>query len=185
MSKRLPMPNIVYCLLLGFAIGGISGLLGIGGGVLLVPALMWLFGFRQSEAAGISLAILVLPIGLPAVWKYYTDGHLRVDHLEAAAWIAVAFAAGTYAGAALVGSIPLSALRLGFGLMMVYIAVRFILASDSEAANAGVGLVAVAFAWLGYYGLRLVGRKHLARPDLGEQIRAMKEQGWGENDYYI
>jgi uncharacterized membrane protein YfcA len=128
--------------LLGLVIGSLSGALGIGGGVLLVPALM-LCGFEYAKATGTSLAVLVPPIGLLAAWKSYQQG--RVD-LEAAFVIAVAFAAGAYAGAWSVAYIPQEALRFLFGLLMIYIAMRFIVESDNEAKNAAAGLVAMLVA---------------------------------------
>ena len=174
--------NILFYILIGLTVGSISGALGIGGGVLLVPALIWLCGFEQSKAAGTSLAVLVPPIGLPAAWKYHVEK--RID-LDAAIWIAVAFAIGAYLGASAVHYLPARMLRLSFGLMMMYIAMRFLISSDSEVANAEAGLVAFALAWLSYLGLRALGRRHLARPDLGEQIRTARQQGRGGIDYHI
>lgn len=176
--------KIVLYLLIGLAIGGSSGALGIGGGVLLVPALIWLCGFEPRTAAGTTLAVLVVPVVLPAVWKYRAVG--LID-LEAAFWIAVSFAVGAYLGASLVVNhlVPDLTLRLSFGLVMMYIAVRFIVASNSEAANAAAGLTGVGLAWIVYLGLRSVGRRHALRPDLGRQINQLKERGAGELDYYI
>src|SRR5206468_3244528 len=108
----VPMTIFLY-LLVGLVIGAISGTLGIGGGVLLVPALIWIFGFDQPRAAGTSLAILVPPVGLLAAWAYYQKGLMD---FEAAAWIAGAFAVGAYGGALVVPYIPLPTLRLLFGL---------------------------------------------------------------------
>jgi hypothetical protein len=73
-------------LLLGFAIGAISGIIGIGGGVLLIPALIWLLGMSQRKAQGTSLAALLLPVGIFAFWAYYREGNadLRVGLLVAA-----------------------------------------------------------------------------------------------------
>ena len=65
------MRDILLYVLLGGTIGGLSGLLGIGGGVLLVPALMVLFDWPYPKAAGTTLAVLVPPIGLLAAWKSY------------------------------------------------------------------------------------------------------------------
>ena len=169
----------------GLSIGGISGLLGIGGGVLLVPVLIWLFGFHQREAAGISLAVLALPVLLPAVWKYYDHGLIRRDDLAAIACIAGAFILGSFVAASFVPYIPVAWLRLAFGLMLIYVAVHFLLGCDAEAASAAYGLAATALAWLVYLGLRVLGRRHLARPDLGQKIREAHEQGWGEIDYHI
>src|SRR5205823_7900934 len=145
-------------LAIGLTVGSISGALGIGGGVLLVPALIWLCGFEPSKAAGTSLAVLVPPIGLPAAWKYFVEK--RID-LDAAIWIALAFAIGAYFGASIAQQIPARTLLRIFGLMMIYIAMRFLLASDSEVANAAAGVVGVVMAWLSYRTLRALGRRHL------------------------
>lgn len=176
------MIRILLYLAAGAGIGGVSGALGIGGGVLLVPVLMWLFGFDYNRAAGTSLAVLVPPIGLLAAWKYYNEGLMD---LEAALWIALAFAAGAYLGAAVAPSIPLPALRLAFGLMLIFVAVRFLFASDAAVAGTAVGLASVGVAWAAYWGLGLLGRKHRKKPDLGKAIREQQEKGAQDLDYYI
>ena len=75
---------MILLLLLGIIAGAISGLIGIGGGVIIVPALVYLFGLSQHQAQGTTLALLVPPIGLLAAWTYYRQGY--VD-LKMAAWI--------------------------------------------------------------------------------------------------
>jgi uncharacterized membrane protein YfcA len=174
--------TVLLFLAIGLIIGAISGTLGIGGGVLLVPALMWLCDFEPKKAAGTSLAVLSLPIVLPAAWRYYTERHINV---EAALVVAPAFAMGGYLGASIVRYLPDSALRLGFGFLMIYIAMRLILTSHAEIANAAAGVTAVALAWLSYLGLRFLGRKHLVPPDIGEKIREMQQRGRGNIDYHI
>jgi uncharacterized membrane protein YfcA len=174
--------KILLYIAIGLTIGSISGMLGIGGGVLLVPALIWLCGFSYPRAAGTSLAVLVPPIGLPAALRAFRDD--RVD-LAAAAWIAGSFAVGAYGGAAALRFANPEALRVGLGVIMLYIAVRFIVDSNSETANAAAGLTAVAVGLVGFWGLRLLGRRHLAKPDLGRQIRAADEEGRGNIDYHI
>jgi uncharacterized membrane protein YfcA len=69
--------GILRGLLLGALIGGISGLVGIGGGALLIPALVYLYGMSQPRAQGTSLATLLLPIGFFAFWTYYKAGHVN------------------------------------------------------------------------------------------------------------
>jgi uncharacterized membrane protein YfcA len=177
--------RILAYLLVGVSIGGISGLLGIGGGVLMVPVLMWFFGLEQRQAQGITLAVLSIPVVLPAVWSYYDQKQITGADLAVAGWIAAAFAVGTFAGAALQRVIPAGTLSVLFGLMLMYVATRFLVRSDSTTANAAAGLTAVGVAWVAYVGLRLLGRRHLPPPPLGEQIRAMHEQGRGEIDYHI
>jgi uncharacterized membrane protein YfcA len=174
--------RILLYLAAGVGIGGVSGALGIGGGVLLVPVLMWFFGFDYSRAAGTSLAVLVPPIGLLAAWKYYHEGLMD---LEAALWIALAFAAGAYLGAGLAPSIPVPVLRLGLGLMLIFVAVRFLFASDASVASAAGGLASVGAAWAAYWALRGLGRKHLNKPDLGEAIRKVKGRTAQDPDYHI
>jgi uncharacterized membrane protein YfcA len=173
--------RILVYLALGLSIGGISGALGIGGGVILIPALMWLCGFDYAKATGTSLAILVPPIGLLAAWKSWTHG--RVD-VEAAIFIALAFAIGAYAGAAVVPYIHPNALKFIFGLLLLYVAMRFIIGSDSEAISAVAGLTAMAAAFLGHLGLRALGRRHLTAPQLGDHIRAARERR-DATDYHI
>ena len=174
--------KILLYVAIGLVIGAASGMLGIGGGVLLVPALVWLCDFEYRKAAGTSLAILVPPIGLPAALKAWYDD--RVD-VEAAVWIAAAFAVGAFLGAALLRYVSPDMLRLGLGLLMVYIAMRFIISSSSEAANAAAGLGAALVAWLGYLGLRWLGRRHLVKPDLAQHIRSRNEAGHGGSEYHI
>lgn len=72
------MINIVICILIGLIAGAISGLVGIGGGVIIVPALIFLFGFTQHKAQGTTLALMIPPIGLLAAWTYYKQGAVDI-----------------------------------------------------------------------------------------------------------
>src|SRR5687768_7893067 len=87
--------HLVWLLAFGMAIGTVSGLLGIGGGILLIPGLMLLFGHSQQEAQGTSLAAMIPPIGLFAALVYYRAGHVQ---LPVAGMIALGFAVGAYFG---------------------------------------------------------------------------------------
>jgi uncharacterized protein len=178
------MTHLQYVLYIaiGLTIGSLSGMLGIGGGVLIVPALIWLCDFKMNKAVGTSLAILIPPIGLPAALEAYRKDY--VD-LTAALWIAGAFMIGAYSSRLLVEYIPVAWFRLAFGLIMVFVAMRFILDSDSEAASAAGGITAAFLAWMGYLGLKLLGRRHLQPPKLSEQIQKNQEQEPGGADYHI
>jgi uncharacterized membrane protein YfcA len=175
--------NIALYLLIGLGIGTASGALGVGGGVLLIPALLWLEGFEPRKAAGTSLLIVIMG-GIPGMWRYLSAGYLD---LGAALWTGAAFAVGTYLGATLHVHqyLPEQELRLIFGLLMLYVALRFIITSNREAALAAAGLFAIGLAWLGYLGLRTLGRRHLRRPDLGDTIRDLGEKPPRDPDYYI
>src|SRR5437016_9945508 len=88
--------NWVSYVILGLAAGTLSGLIGIGGGVIIVPTLVFLFKMSQHMAQGTTLAVLVPPVGFLAAWMYYRNGY--VD-LRVAALICAGFFVGGLAGA--------------------------------------------------------------------------------------
>src|SRR5215831_9023078 len=98
---------------LGLVIGTLSGMVGVGGGIFLVPALVYLFKFSQHEAQGTSIAVLVPPIGIFAALEYYRHGSVR---LAVVGWIALGFALGAFGGALVAGQLPGLALRRMFGV---------------------------------------------------------------------
>lgn len=181
---------VFLCLFLGLglAIGFVSGLLGIGGGILLIPGLMWMADIEdQRKAAGITLAVLTLPVVLPAAWQYVASGFLEASDLGRAAVIALGFAVGAFLGAYFVTHerIPLATVRFLFGLMLIFVAVRMIIAAESEVTAAVLGLFGVACAWLAYVGLRALGRHHLTRPHLAAKIQAAHRRSAEPLDYSI
>lgn len=101
---------------IGLATGVVAGLFGIGGGLLLIPALVYLAGYTQHQATGISLAVLLPPVGLGAVLEYYRHGY--VD-LKVAVIIAVAVMVGGWFGAVLANQISGPYLRLAFACFVV------------------------------------------------------------------
>ena len=111
-------------LILGVFIGTVSGLVGIGGGALLVPILVLVYGMTQHKAQGTSLGALLLPIGILAFWKYYKSGN--VD-LRLAILVAVGFAFGGWLGGAWAQHLSELALRRGFALLLIVIAIRMLL----------------------------------------------------------
>jgi uncharacterized protein len=117
------MGNITEYLFLGLAAGFLSGLVGIGGGILIVPALVFLFGFSQQQAQGTTLALLVPPIGILAAWTYYRHGFVN---LNAAVFIAAGFFAGSFVGARFVTGIPNATLEKIFGAFLVLIGLKMI-----------------------------------------------------------
>src|SRR6266404_9198266 len=116
-------------------------MLGIGGGIILVPGLMVLFGYSQQEAQGTSLAALIPPIGIFAALVYWQHGYVKVP---VAASVAGGFMIGARVGALLVGGMPRLGLRplptswllLGFGALLLYVGFTFVLAPKSGIAAA-------------------------------------------------
>jgi uncharacterized membrane protein YfcA len=157
----------VQLLLFGACIGVVSGMLGIGGGIILVPGLMLLFGFTQQEAQGTSLAALIPPIGIFAALVYYQNGFVKIPVAGA---VAVGFMVGALGGALLVPRVPIEWLRLAFGALLLYlggafVCVEFPAKSVSMAAlPAGLAAIVTAIgAWL--RGRQLPGRQKLPPPD--------------------
>ena len=110
-------------LLLGVFIGVVSGLVGIGGGALLIPALVFMYGMSQHKAQGTSLATLLLPIGIFAFWKYWKAG--EVD-LRVAILVAIGFALGGWIGGTWAVHLSDVTLRRGFAVVLIVVAVRML-----------------------------------------------------------
>ena len=111
-------------LLLGLVIGVISGMIGIGGGAFLIPALLFFYGMSQKTAQGTSLATLLLPIGIFAFWTYYKAGH--VD-MKLAVLIAVGFAIGGWFGGLWAQHLSDVVLRRGFAVLLIALAIKLIM----------------------------------------------------------
>ena len=120
----MPEPSVVLVLGIGLAAGILSGVFGIGGGVIIVPALIYMAGFRQHSATGTSLAVLLPPIGIGAMWEYYRHGN--VD-MRVAMIMAIAVFAGGWIGALVANRVAGPYLRLAFGLFVVVLGVSLIL----------------------------------------------------------
>lgn len=118
------MTNIVLFILLGAFAGVISGLIGIGGGVIIVPTLVFFFGLSQHQAQGTTLALLVPPIGLLGAWTYYQQGYVDI---KVAACICLGFLFGSLLGAKFAIGIPNEILEKVFGGAMLMIALKMIL----------------------------------------------------------
>lgn len=108
--------SFVVFALIGAVAGVLSGLLGIGGGVVIMPALMYLAGFDQHRATGTSLAVLLPPIGVGAAIEYYRHGAVDV---RAAAVIAVGVIVFAWLSALVANRVPGDYLRLLFGIFIV------------------------------------------------------------------
>jgi hypothetical protein len=170
-------------LALGLIIGIISGALGIGGGVLMVPTLIWLFGFDYRKATGTSLAVLVMPVVALGAYRYYLKEQMD---LVAAAFIAATFLIGAYLGAQVSESVPTDDLRMAFGYLLLFVALRFIFGATHPDRSATVGLIAVAAAWVAYLFVHTLGRKYTPAPSLPEKIQAAAERlGDDAHDYMI
>jgi len=112
---------LLLFLVVGIGVGIFSGLVGIGGGILIVPVLVYAFKMSQHKAQVTSLGALLLPIGILAFWKYYQAGNVDV---KAAVAIALGFMVGGYVGGAWAQQISEAALRRGFATVLVCVGLR-------------------------------------------------------------
>ena len=110
--------------LLGLVVGILAGVLGIGGAVFIVPALVYIFGWQQHMAQGTTLAMLIPPIGFLAFWRYYQAGH--VD-LKVAGLMCVGFFVGGYFGGMFANDVPGETLRKIFGVALLLVSLKMIL----------------------------------------------------------
>jgi hypothetical protein len=106
--------------LVGVVVGVFSGVVGIGGGILFIPALVWIVGMDQHRAQGTSLGALLAPVGLFAFLEYYRNGNADI---RVAALLAVGFLVGAYFGADWAQMIPELVLRRVFAVSLVAIGV--------------------------------------------------------------
>lgn len=116
------MQQVSY-VMLGLSAGILSGIFGIGGGIILIPALVFFFGLSQHQAQGTTLAIMIPPIGLLAALRYYYSGNVK---LPMAALICAGFFVGGLLGAHLVQRLPDVILRKAFGVFLLFIALHMI-----------------------------------------------------------
>ena len=164
----------ISLMLLGGGIGIASGILGIGGGVLVVPMLVLLFHFTQRKAVGTSLAMLLPPIGIFAVIEYWRSNHID---LKAAGLLAIGFALGAWAGGWFVTHvrIPDRTLRLIFVAFMLYVAGNMLFRGERRvwAVLSTLGLMTIF--GLAYIVLRMVGKRWEREFVIGDEYRRRLE----------
>lgn len=113
----------IILILIGLSAGILSGVFGIGGGVIIVPALIYILGFSQHRAVGTSLAILLPPVGLAAVIEYYRNNNLDI---KAAIIVALGLFIGAWFGAKIAHLMSGPILRLAFGIFVLSIGISLI-----------------------------------------------------------
>lgn len=114
---------ILILLLIGLAAGMLGGLVGIGGGIVIVPALIFLMGYSPKMAQGTSLGILLLPVGIFAVWQFWKQGYVDT---KAVGLVALGFVVGGYFGSKLALSLPQETLKKVFAMLLILIAVKML-----------------------------------------------------------
>ena len=119
----MDIQTILIIILVGVAAGMLSGLVGVGGGIIIVPSLVYFIGFSQKTAQGTSLALIMLPVGIFGVMQYYKQGH--VDY-KIVGILAIGFLAGSYFGSKVALTISQETLKKVFAMLMILIAVKML-----------------------------------------------------------
>jgi uncharacterized membrane protein YfcA len=123
-TMKMSTSVIVLLIVIGLATGIVAGLLGIGGAIIMIPALVFLLGMSQHMAQGTSLAVMLPPIGIIAAFNYFKAGQVN---FKFAFIIAGAFIVGSYFGSKLAISLPESVVKKIFGILLLFVAVKMLL----------------------------------------------------------
>lgn len=111
-------------LAIGLIAGVFAGMFGIGGGLIIVPALLFLLGMKEVEAIGTSLAALIPPVGLLGAAEYYRNGYINLRY---AGLVALGIFVGAYFGARIMVALPPEVIRRLYGVFLLVIAARMLL----------------------------------------------------------
>jgi uncharacterized membrane protein YfcA len=117
------LQTILLIVMIGLAAGVLSGLVGVGGGLVIVPALVFFLSYSQHMAQGTSLGVLLLPAGILAVIQYYNHGDVDI---KAVIILAVGFLAGGYFGSKLALSLPQETVKKVFAIFMLLVAIKML-----------------------------------------------------------
>lgn len=117
------MQTILLLVIIGLAAGILSGMIGIGGGIIIVPALVFVLGFTQQQAQGTSLGLLLLPVGILAVMNYYKQGFIDI---KVVGIMSVTFILGGWLGSKIALSLPQETVKKIFAIILIVVAVKML-----------------------------------------------------------
>ena len=120
-KRKMTGQIVIILVLIGLFAGMLSGLIGVGGGIIVVPALVFFLGFTQHEAQGTSLGLLLLPVGILAVANYYKQGYIDV---KVVAIMCIAFVLGGWLGSKLSLALPADTVKKVFAIILFYAAIK-------------------------------------------------------------
>ena len=121
--KHMSVQTIITLIIIGIAAGMLSGLVGVGGGIIIVPALVLLLNFSQKEAQGTSLGILLLPVGILAVLHYYKQGYVDI---KIVGLVSIGFVVGGWLGSKLALVLPDLTVKRVFAVFMLVMACKML-----------------------------------------------------------
>ncbi len=120
------MSMVILLLAIGLAAGILSGVAGIGGGTVIVPALVFFMGYSQHQAQGVSLTMFLLPIGLLGVYTYYKGGHVNKETVQVALIMCASFVFGSLLGSRIAVNLNQDILKKVFGVFLLILSLKII-----------------------------------------------------------
>ena len=126
------MQTIIILIVLGMFTGMLSGIVGVGGGIILVPALVYLLGFSQLNAQGTSLALIMFPVGILSVIQYYKNGYID---FKIVLMIAVGFIIGSFWGSKIVLQLPQDTIKKIFASLLLFISIKMLFFDNKKTKN--------------------------------------------------
>ena len=121
----MSITELIILLAIGLLAGFTGGSLGLGGGVIIVPALVFIMGLTQHQAQGTSLAVIVFPVAILGAFNYYKSGFINYKFVIV---LALAFVVGSYLGSLMSINLPEKLLRKIFGFAMLALSIKMIIA---------------------------------------------------------
>ncbi|HMO62664.1 MAG TPA: sulfite exporter TauE/SafE family protein [Ferruginibacter sp.] len=122
-KKDMDAQFIIILILIGVLAGMLGGMVGVGGGIVIVPALVYFLGFSQHSAQGTSLGMILFPVGILGVIQYYKQGH--VD-FKVVGLLAIGFLTGSYLGSKVALSLPQETVKKIFAILMLLMALKML-----------------------------------------------------------
>lgn len=119
----MSVTTLLLLLFIGLAAGFLSGLVGIGGGIIMVPALVFFLGLTQKQAQGTSLGVLMLPVVALAVWQYHKQGQINFTYVFL---IAIAFITGGFLGSKLALSLSDDKMKKIFAVVLLLLSIKML-----------------------------------------------------------
>ena len=130
-NKKMDIQMILILLLIGVAAGMLGGMVGVGGGIIIVPCLVYFLGMSQLNAQGTSLALILLPVGILGVIQYHKQGY--VDY-KVVLMLALGFVLGSFFGSKISLSLPQETVKKFFAILMILIAIKMLFLDKKKAA---------------------------------------------------
>jgi hypothetical protein len=121
--------QLFILVVVGLLAGALSGFVGVGGGIIIVPAMIYFMNMNQIQAQGVSLALLLLPVGILGVMNYYKAGHIQFNYVLI---LAVGFIIGTYFGSKFALRLPEYKIKFAFALIMLFVGVQMLWKSGAK-----------------------------------------------------